>query len=95
MEIVCDMSPAFFSSVENEFPQANVTVDWFHVVQLFTCAVDEVSKEERRHYDMPKGLRWAVLKKADGPMMAKQEAALVKLDQYDFNTARAWRVKMK
>ena len=95
LEVVCDMSPAFLSAVEDEFPQANVTVDWFHVVQLFTRAVDQVRKEERRHYDMPKGLRWAVLKKADGPMTAKQEAALVELDQYDFDTARAWRVKEK
>ncbi len=95
MEVVCDMSPAFLSAIEDEFSQANVTVDWFHVVQLFTRAVDKVRKEERRHYDMPKGLRWAVLKKADGPMTAKQEAALVELDQYDFDTVRAWRVKEK
>ncbi len=95
LEIVCDMSPAFLTAVEDEFPQANVTVDWFHVVQLFTKAVDEVRKEERRHYEMPKGLRWAVLKKADGPMTAKQEAALLELDKYDFDTARAWRVKEK
>ncbi len=72
LEVVCDMSPAFLSAVEDEFSQANVTVDWFHVAQLFTRAVDKVRKEERRHYNMPKGLRWAVLKKADGPMTAKK-----------------------
>ncbi|MFC5081154.1 transposase [Vibrio thalassae] len=26
--------------MKDEFPKANVTVDWFHVVQLFTRAVD-------------------------------------------------------
>jgi len=88
-KLVCDMSPAFLSAVESEFTEANVTVDWFHVVQLFTRAVDQVRKEERRHYEMPKALRWAVLKKADGPMAAKQEAVLIELDQYDFDTARA------
>ena len=69
---MCDMSPSFLSGVKDEFPKANVTVDWFHVVQLFTRAVDEVRKEERKHSDMPKALRWAVLKNAESPMTDKQ-----------------------
>ncbi|MFH1059690.1 MAG: transposase [Pseudomonadota bacterium] len=43
-EVVCDMSPAFPAATGGSFPNANVTVDWFHVVQLFTTAVDEVLK---------------------------------------------------
>lgn len=39
MEVVCDMSPAFRTAVKEEFGEANVTVDWFHVVQLFTRAL--------------------------------------------------------
>lgn len=38
-EAVRDMSPAFLAAVDEEFPDAAVTVDWFHVVQLFTKAV--------------------------------------------------------
>ena len=30
-EVVCDMSPAFQSAIKKQFPQANITVDWFHV----------------------------------------------------------------
>ena len=41
-EVVCDMSPAFLAAIGESFPGANVTVDWFHVVQPFTTAVDEV-----------------------------------------------------
>ena len=41
VEVVCDMSPAFLAAIGETFEQANVTVDWFHVVQLFTKAVDE------------------------------------------------------
>ena len=66
LEVVCDMSPSFLSGVKDVFSKANVTVDWFHVVQLFTRAVDEVRKEERKDSGMPKSLRWAVLKNADG-----------------------------
>ena len=66
MEVVCDMSPAFLAAVGDEFAQANVTVDWFHVVQLFTTAVDTVRKLEHQQTTLPKAIRWAVLKKARG-----------------------------
>ena len=49
VEVVCDMSPAFLAAIGETFEQANVTVDWFHVVQLFTKAVDEVRKAEAKH----------------------------------------------
>ena len=32
---VCDMSKAFISGIEQEFPAAEVVVDWFHIVKLF------------------------------------------------------------
>ena len=59
-EVVCDMSPAFLAAVGKAFPDATVTVDWFHVVQLFTKAVDDVRKAERRLVRMPAATRWAV-----------------------------------
>ena len=82
------MSRAFLAATEEEFPKANVTVDWFHVVQLFTKAVDDVRKAERKLRDLPKSLRWAVLKNADGPLLVELEAS-------DLNTAIAWQVKEK
>lgn len=44
LEVVCYMSLSFLIVVKDEFPKANVTVDWFHVVQLYTRAVDDVRK---------------------------------------------------
>ena len=95
LEVVCDMSPAFLAATKEEFPKANVTVDWFHVVQLFTRAVDEVRKTERNVKKHPKSLRWAVLKKADGPLTEKQVEALVELEASDLKTGVAWRIKEK
>ncbi len=94
-EAVCDMSPAFLAAVGEEFPDAAVTVDWFHVVQLFTKAVDDVRKAERRQTQLPAATRWAVLKAADGGLTDKQLAALVELEAGDFLTAKAWRIKEK
>ena len=95
VEIVCDMSPALLAAIGETFEDAAVTVDWFHVVLLFTRAVDEVRKAEAEHNHMPKALRWAVLKAADGRLTDQQAAALAELEATDLFTATAWRTKDK
>lgn len=95
VEVVCDMSPAFLAAVGETFPEAEITVDWFHVVQLFTRAVDQVRKAEAKQTRMPKALRWAVLKAADRSLTDKQANALVELEATDLFTATAWRIKEK
>ena len=42
------MSPAFLSGITKHLPKAEVTVDWFHIVQAFTKRLDAVRKKERR-----------------------------------------------
>ncbi|HAS6981947.1 transposase [Vibrio parahaemolyticus] len=44
---------------------------------------------------MPKALSWAVLKNAESLMTDKQVQALVETEQYELETAKAWRVKEK
>ena len=95
VELVCDMSPAFIAAIGETFPNAAVTVDWFHVVQLFTKALDEVRRAEARNNKLPKALRWAILKKADGKMTEAQAEALAELEASDLLTAIAWRLKEK
>jgi len=93
-EMVCDMSPAFLAAIADSFPSAKVTVDWFHVVQLFTSAVDEVRKAEAKQNKLPTATRWAVLKAADGGKLTiKQQKALHELESGGFATATAWRLK--
>ena len=65
------------------------------VVQLFTKAVDAVRKAETKNNAMPKALRWAVLKAADGKLTNKQAVALAELEATDLFTATAWRIKEK
>ena len=75
--IVCDMSKAFISGSEEHFENAVVVVDWFHVVQLFNKAVDEVRRLESRMNKMPQGTRWAVFKASDGKLTDKQKDLLL------------------
>jgi len=92
-EVVCDMSPVFLAAVQDEFGEANVTVDWFHVVQMFTGAVDEVRKMERKQNKRPGATRWAVLK--GNGLTEKQKQALAELEHGDFLTPIAWRIREK
>jgi len=95
VEVVCDMSPAFLSAVTTHFDRAEVTVDWFHVVQLMTSALEKVRRAESRRYRLPKGVRWAVLKSAEGRLTAGQRLALAELEEGGYATAEAWRIKEK
>lgn len=94
-EIVCDMYPAFLSAGEDEFPYANITVDWFHVVQLFTRAVDGVRKTEARNVKLPDGTRWAVLKAKETDKNHEQRTALKQLARSSLETAKAFLIKEK
>lgn len=96
VEVVCDMSQAFLSGIDENLPNAHVTVDWFHIVQTFTKALDKVRKQERREKGHPKALRWAVLKGLDNnTLTAKQVAALQELIADRGATADAWVIKEK
>ena len=94
IEVVCDMSPAFLSGVDREFPFAAVTVDWFHAVQHFTNAVDAVRRLEAKKEQLPKGTRWAVLR-GDTRRTASQKAALDELMDRGLHTATAFLIKEK
>ena len=94
LEVVCDMSPAFLSGVAGQLPKAQVTVDWFHIVQTFTRALDDVRKAEGRVKTLPKHLRWAALKRGDvDGLTTSQLKAMAELLDQGLDTATAWRVK--
>lgn len=90
LEVVCDMSPAFLSGVAEELPNAAVTVDWFHIVQVFTRSVDAVRKLEGKEKPLPNHLRWAVLKRGQlGHLTDNQLLALAEIVEQGLDTATA------
>ncbi len=93
--VVCDMSRAFISGSEEQFENAVVVVDWFHVVQLFNKAVDEVRRLESRDRKLPKETRWAILKKAEGDLTEGQRKVLAELEGFAQYTCQAWSIKEK
>jgi transposase len=61
-EACLDMSGAFIRGLEDQFPDAELTFDNFHLMQLLTEAVDETRREEQRTHPELKGTRYVWLK---------------------------------
>jgi len=77
-----------------QIAHAEVTVDWFHIVQTFTRALDEVRKKESHVTPLPKHVRWAVLKNGKGDRLTTNQLnALAELLYQGLDTATAWRIK--
>jgi len=93
IEVVSDMSSAFISGVKEHFPKSRNTVDWFHVVQLLSKALEDVRRAEAKMVSMPRATRWATLKKSEGTFTESQLDALAELVEMDLHTATAWRIK--
>ncbi|BBE10963.1 hypothetical protein HH1059_03490 [Halorhodospira halochloris] len=93
VEAVCiDMSKAYIAGVQRYLPEAAITFDAFHVVQLANQAVDEVRRAEVRLEPALKRTRWVWLKDASRHTL-KQLTELHYLSRTRLKTARAWRLK--
>ena len=79
-DITSDMCHGYRNAMQEEFPEATLTVDRFHVMKLMGDAVDNVRKRERRCRDKRKrdileGTRYIWLKNSDN--LTDKQAALL------------------
>ena len=89
-EVCADMSPAYAKGVAQEFPNARLVFDCFHVVSLLTRAVDEVRRRERVQFpDLLKGTRYLWLKH-EANLTAEQRGRRRQLCRYPLQTAKAY-----
>jgi transposase len=61
-QVSIDLSPAFISGIKNNFPQAEITFDRFHVVKLLTDAMNKVRQQERLEHNKLKGHKYTFFK---------------------------------
>lgn len=94
-EACCDMSPAFISGIEENFEQANITFDKFHVMKIINNAVDEVRRQEQQIRPELKKTRYLWLKNPAN-LSLKQEEVLSNLQIKTLNlkTTRAYQIKL-
>ena len=89
------MSPAFLSAATRDLPFSAVTIDWFHVVQTFTRAVEDVLKLESRENNMPIGARWALVRAGETVRTKEHIAALEEFEKRGMESSKAYLIKEK
>ena len=92
-DVCCDMSPAFIKGVEENFPQAAITFDKFHVMKIVNEAVDQVRRQEQLENKYLKNTRYIWLKNP-GNLTANQNDKLESLSKMNLKTARAYSIKL-
>jgi len=91
-EACLDMSPAFIKGLGEQFPEAELTFDRFHLMQLLTKAVDQTRREERRTHPELKGTRYVWLKN-EWNHTAEQARTFDRLRSSKLATVRATHIK--
>ena len=89
-----DMSPAFIKGCSEQFPNARITFDKFHLLCHASTAVDKMRILEQHTERSLKGLRWPLLKdraRLTPAAAAELDALLAKMST--LRTARAWLYK--
>ncbi len=90
---VCtDMWEAYINTCKEELPNAKLCNDKFHLVKYLNEAVDNVRKQEvKKQYDL-KQTKYLWLKDQMN-MTEKQRIKFESINQINYETARAWRIK--
>ena len=91
-DISMDMAGGFQAGAKAQCPQAMVSFDPFHIVQLGGRAMDEVRRAETKHEPSLKGSRWGLLKSAE-KWSYKQQTLMHHLQRSGTKSARAWRLE--
>ncbi|NJL72820.1 MAG: ISL3 family transposase [Candidatus Competibacteraceae bacterium] len=93
-EVCIDMSQGFISGTTEYLPNAQITFDKFHAVQLVNEAVDLVRRaEQKERGDLLTKTRYIWLKNP-GNLTTKQRAKLESLSRYNLKTARAYQIRL-
>lgn len=94
-EMCCDMSPAFISGVEKQFPETHLTFDKFHVTKLLNDAVDHVRREESPQRPELKGSRYIWLKNRQNLKESQSELLeQLTIKKLNLKTSRAYHIRL-
>lgn len=94
-EISLDMSPAFIKGASEQFPEAELTFDKFHVMKIMNEAVDKVRRAEQKERPELLRSRWVWLKNQQHWTARQRETfEALSLPKLNLRTARAHRIKL-
>ena len=92
--VSCDMSPAFIKGVNENFANASITFDKFHILKLINEGVDNVRKQEAASEHVLKNTKYIFLKNEKN-LTQKQKSTLEELEMPKLNlkTVRALHIR--
>nr|MBF0222485.1 ISL3 family transposase [Desulfobulbaceae bacterium] len=94
-EVCCDMSPAFISGVEKQFPNARLTFDKFHIMKIINAAVDEVRRQEQKDRPELARTRYIWLKNpANLKLSQVGTLADLTVKKLNLKTSRAYHIRL-
>jgi transposase len=91
-EVCQDLSAAFAKGVREQFGNAKLTFDEFHVIALASKALDQTRREERKDVPELAGKRYAVLKNSEN-WTEMDRARMDEVLKYGKKTGRGWALK--
>lgn len=87
-----DMWEAYITTVKEELPISKLCHDKFHLVKYLNAAVDIVRRKETKTQDELLGSRYIWLKD-QANLTDKQRMKFEAINNINYETARAWRIK--
>lgn len=87
-----DMWEAYITTVKEELPSSKLCHDKFHLVKYLNAAVDIVRRKETKTQDELLGSRYIWLKD-QANLTDKQRMKFEAINNVNYETARAWRIK--
>ena len=93
-EVCCDMSPAFIKGIEENFPEASITFDKFHVIKAANEALEKVRRREAQTEPELKGTRWDWMKNPNNLNEAGRARLNAALGRKRLQTGKAYRLKV-
>jgi transposase len=93
-EVCCDMSKAFIKGIEENFPQAAITFDKFHVIKAINEALDKIRRREAHDNPILKGSRWDWTKNPKNLNEAGRKRIDEALGRKRLQTGKAYRLKI-
>ena len=93
-DVSCDMSPAFIKGVNEQFPNAQITYDRFHILKILNDAVDKVRREEVKQHEILKRTKYIFLKNRVN-LTVKQKAKLeeISISKLNLKSIRALHIR--
>jgi transposase len=92
--VCCDMSKAFIKGIEENFPQAAITFDKFHVIKAVNEALEKIRRREAQENPILKGSRWYWMKNPKNLNETERKRINDALGKKRLQTGKAYRLKV-